>query len=134
MLQNIKSFDVRTTNIMKLSHKKFYLHTTFISAPPKKSSGGWKNQHIFHPLSKTSNSSQNHDFSPIFNESHSVLGMSDCDVRHSIRKEIVFIFRFYFVSCAPEFFADMWHTAGTSLISSKTLLKRCTWCVPGVCI
>ena len=43
----VKSFDVRTTNIIKCSQKKFGVHATFINAPTKISSRGVRNHHDF---------------------------------------------------------------------------------------
>ena len=130
MLRNITIFYFWTTNIMKFTHKNFYLHTTKINVPTKKIQRGAHNLHDSEPpFGHAAKTAQNDQNWPEFQWSHRALGMSVFDVRHGVGKEIVHTVRLWIDNSATRYV----HTCGTQNAHRWFWENSYQNAVPGVC-
>ena len=129
--RNIASFYFWTTNIMKFTHKNFYLHTTKINVLTKKIQRGDHNLHDSDPpFGHAAKTAQNDQNWPDFHWSHRALGMSVFDVRHGVKKEIVHTSRFWIDNSATRYV----HTCGTQKAHRWFWENSYQNAVPGVCL
>ena len=115
---------------MKFTHKHFYLHTTKINVPTKKSQRRCRITMILPPLWPCTKTAQNDRNWPDFHWSHRALGMSVFDVRHGVGKEIVHTFRLWIDNSATRHV----HTCGTQKAHRWFWENSYQNAVPGVCL